>query len=477
MTFGTPALLALLVVLPLAALVYVLVQRRRPRYTARFTNLNLLANVMPRRPAWRRYLPPALYLLSLGALLTALAKPYATVKLPKQEGTVMLVMDVSGSMDARDVQPTRLSAAVTEAEHFVDKLPGRFQVGVVAFSSGAQVLTPPTTDRVQVRNALESLRANGGTAMGDGIERGLDFSRQNEQPAAPGATTHDFLKAPPRPSPSGASPVPGGQPGAGSGQGAAPGQPSSGVPSGQQPAAGSGQGQAPGQPSSAAPSGRQPGASGVQGAAPGQTPPSGPGRQQPGAGAVPGQPDQPGAAGAPAATGGASSGATPGTVGQGGGGVPGTTGPVGVGQGGSGASVLTNGHPMAMVLLSDGASNAGQVPPEIAAEDASQLHVPIYTIALGTPAGTLDVRVGSRGVRRIPVPPDPAVLQRVAQISGGRFFAAPSDRDLHSIYDNLATRIGFDTQQQDVTPLFIGAAAVLLLLGGGLATLWFHRFP
>ncbi|HEY8691624.1 MAG TPA: VWA domain-containing protein [Chloroflexota bacterium] len=372
MTFGIPALLALLVVLPLAVLVYALAQRRRPRYTARFTNLNLLANVMPRRPAWRRYLPPALYLLSLGALLTALAKPYATVKLPKQEGAVMLVMDVSGSMDAHDVQPTRLAAAVTEAEHFVDRLPGRFQVGVVAFSSVAQVLAAPTTDRVQVRNALESMRANGGTAMGDGIERGLDFSRQTEQPAAAGATRHDRLKSPPPAS----SPAP---------TSAASGAPRTGSA-----------------PSSAVST---------------------------------------------------------------------------AGRAGSGASVLTSGRPMAMVLLSDGANNAGQVTPEVAAEDASQLHVPIYTIALGTPGGTLDVRVSNRGVRRIAVPPDPATLQRVAQISGGRSFAAPSDQDLRSIYDSLATRIGFDTQPQEVTPLFIGAAAVLLLVGGVLATVWFHRFP
>ncbi len=384
MTFGIPALLALLVVLPLAVLVYALAQRRRPRYTARFTNLNLLANVMPRRPAWRRYLPPALYLLSLGALLTALAKPYATVKLPKQEGAVMLVMDVSGSMDAHDVQPTRLAAAVTEAEHFVDRLPGRFQVGVVAFSSVAQVLAAPTTDRVQVRNALESMRANGGTAMGDGIERGLDFSRQTEQPAAAGATRHDRLKSPPPAS----SPAP---------TSAASGAPRTGSA-----------------PSSAV---------------------STAGRAGSGAGPAAGQ------------------------------------------ASGSGASVLTSGRPMAMVLLSDGANNAGQVTPEVAAEDASQLHVPIYTIALGTPGGTLDVRVSNRGVRRIAVPPDPATLQRVAQISGGRSFAAPSDQDLRSIYDSLATRIGFDTQPQEVTPLFIGAAAVLLLVGGVLATVWFHRFP
>jgi Ca-activated chloride channel family protein len=264
------------------------------------------------------------------------------VKLPKQEGTVMLVIDVSGSMDARDVSPTRLSAAIAEAEHFVEQLPSRFQVGLVAFASSSQVRTPPTTDRVQLRTALEALRANGGTAMGDGIEQGLDFRRQA------GAAQHGVQQAP------------------------------------SSPAARAGAGSAP-------------------------------------------------------------------------------------------ASAV-DGPPMTMILLSDGASNEGRVTPEAAAQDASQLHVPIYTISLGTQTGTLEVRT-ALGIRRIPVPPEPAVLQRVASMSGGRFFAAPSDQDLHSIYDNLATRIGFETQQQDITPLFVAAAAVLLLAGGGLATLWFHRFP
>jgi Ca-activated chloride channel family protein len=364
MTFGVPALLALLAILPLAALVYAVAQRRRPRYTARFTNLSLLASVMPRRPAWRRYVPPVFYLLALGALLTSFAKPYATVKLPKQEGGVMLVMDVSGSMDARDVRPTRLSAAVTEAEHFVNQLPPRFQVGVVAFSGSAQVLAPPTADRTLVRNALESMRANGGTAMGDGIERALDFSREPVTP--PLGTIHD-VKQSPLPAPA-ARPAPAGPPPA------------------------------------------------------------------------------------------------PGVV------APGTTS-------GSAGGQVANGKPMVMVLLSDGASNAGQVQPLDAARDALELQVPIYTIALGTPTGVLEVRVPGRGFQRISVPPDPATLQKVAEISGGRFFAAPSDGDLHSIYDALATRIGFETQQQDISPLFAAAAAVLLLLGGGLATLWFHRFP
>jgi Ca-activated chloride channel homolog len=133
--------------------------------------------------------------------------------------------------------------------------------------------------------------------------------------------------------------------------------------------------------------------------------------------------------------------------------------------------------PAAIVLLSDGASNAGQVPPEQAAQDALGLHVPVYTIALGTPNGVLTVRVPGRGVVRVAVPPDPEILKTVARISGGRFFAAPSDQDLHSIYDNLATKLGFVTEQHDITSWFIAAAAILLLAGGSLATLWFHRFP
>jgi Ca-activated chloride channel family protein len=131
---------------------------------------------------------------------------------------------------------------------------------------------------------------------------------------------------------------------------------------------------------------------------------------------------------------------------------------------------------MAIVLLSDGAANAGRVTPEGAARDAASLHVPIYTIALGTPGGLLEQSTG-RGIRRIPVPPDPATLQRVASASGGKFFNAPSDSDLHSIYQNLATKIAFTLQHEDVTPLFIGAAAILVLIGGGLAAMWFHRFP
>ena len=472
MTFGSPALLALLLFLPLAVVVYALVQRRRPRYTARFTNLSLLANVAPRRPAWRRWLPPTMYLLALGALLTALAKPYATVKLPKQEGTVMLAIDVSGSMEARDVRPTRLSAAVTEAEHFVDQLPGRFQVGVVAFASNAQVLTPPTTDRVQVKNALESLRANGGTAMGDGIERSLDFTRQATTPP----TTHDFLRAPAASATPGSSASGSSQQatGAGSGAQSGSGQPggSTGQPGGSTPGngqqatgAGSGGQGSGGQQASGAGAGA-PGGSGQPGAIAPSSSRTGTGAQR-----ATGQPGgnnrQPGGIGASA----------PGGGGQAAGGQRATGTGSGNGTGAGGNVVVGSGKPMAIVLLSDGANNSGQATPEGAAADASELHVPIYTIALGTAGGTLDVRVGPGFVRRIAVPPDPATLRRVAEISGGKFFSAPSDRDLHSIYDNLATRIGFETQQQDVTPLFIGAAAVLLLIGGSLATLWFHRFP
>ncbi|MBV8086348.1 MAG: VWA domain-containing protein [Chloroflexi bacterium] len=587
MSFANPALLSLLALIPVLLLAYSLFQLRRPRYAVRFSNLALLSNMVPHTPAWRRYLPPAAYALALIALITALAKPQSDIKVPKDEGTVMLVIDVSGSMDATDVQPTRLLAAIDEAERFVDQLPPKFQVGVVSFSSSAQVLTPPIGDRTVVRQALESMRANGGTAMGDGIELALNFARPQSQAFTPGpagpagsGVTHEYLRPPRGTAGSGSQSSTSGQPGSASQPGAT-GQPGSGSQPGAtgQPGSASQPG-ATGQPGSASQPGAtgqpgsasQPGATGQPGSAsqPGATGQPGSASQpgatgQPGSASQPGATGQPGSASQPGATAtnpqaGAGSGASasggpatglqppapngsgiaggqPGVTGQPGSGsqpgaspqpgsaTPGNPGGAGAGANGSapqpgssrqgsgatppssgaagspspvggitlggqpangGAATTTgtgvggspsNGQaPMAIVLLSDGASNAGRVTPEVAAKDAASLHVPIYTIALGTPGGILEQSSG-RGIRRIPVPPDPATLQRVAGASGGKFFNAPSDSDLKSIYQNLATKIAFTLQHEDVTPVFIGAAAILLLAGGGLAAMWFHRFP
>jgi len=120
-----------------------------------------------------RYLPAALLLLALTTLVAGAARPTARVPVPREQATVMLIVDVSGSMNAEDVEPTRLAAARQAAGRFLDRLPSDFQVGLVTFNGQADVLVQPTIDRVAVREALDSLNADGGTAMGDGLEQAL----------------------------------------------------------------------------------------------------------------------------------------------------------------------------------------------------------------------------------------------------------------------------------------------------------------
>jgi len=170
------ALLGLLIV-PLALFAYLAVQRRRPQYAARFTNLDLLANVVDKTPGWRRHVPSALYLLALVGLLTALARPQMTLATPKEEATVLLVMDVSGSMNAEDVEPTRMAAAQLAGKTLVEALPEGFRIGLITFSTGTRTLVEPTTDRELVNNALDSLVPNGGTAMGDAIVHAVESAR------------------------------------------------------------------------------------------------------------------------------------------------------------------------------------------------------------------------------------------------------------------------------------------------------------
>jgi len=191
MTFATPLVLLALLIVPLVVLALVLVRRRPIRYAVRYPALDVLAEVV-KRERRGRWVPAALLLLALTVLLLGAAKPTARVPVPREEATVMLVVDVSGSMEADDVKPTRLDAARDAAGRFLDKLPARFQVGLVIFSSQAETLVPPTTDRAAVRDALASLRADGSTAMGDGLSNALDAieaARQAEAGAPGGAGT------------------------------------------------------------------------------------------------------------------------------------------------------------------------------------------------------------------------------------------------------------------------------------------------
>ena len=173
MSFIWPAALAALVLIPLAVAGYLLAQRRRRQYAVRFTNLDLLGSVVSSSPGWRRHLPAALFLVALGLLVIALARPQRTVATPRQEGTVMLTFDVSGSMQATDVEPSRLAAAQRAGLDFLRRLPGPYRLGLVTFSSAPALIVEPTTDRDPVKSALSALEAGGGTAMGEAIAQSI----------------------------------------------------------------------------------------------------------------------------------------------------------------------------------------------------------------------------------------------------------------------------------------------------------------
>jgi Ca-activated chloride channel homolog len=174
MTFGWPLALLGLGLLPVLGGAYVWMQRRRQRYAVRFTNLALLRDVVGHVPGVRRHVPAALFLLALGALLVSLARPSMVIAVPRDEASVMLVLDVSGSMSAQDLQPTRLGAARQAAKSLIAGLPRGAQVGVVSFSDTASLNAPLSNDPAASLQALDHLTAGGGTAAGDGLSLALD---------------------------------------------------------------------------------------------------------------------------------------------------------------------------------------------------------------------------------------------------------------------------------------------------------------
>jgi Ca-activated chloride channel family protein len=177
MSFGHPLLLLTLLVLPLALLVYLWLERRPAKYTMTFTNMDVLASVAGGR-SLRRYIPPALALLALASLCVALARPHRNVLVASDRATVVLVIDVSGSMQATDVKPTRLAAAQAAVRKFLKKVPPHVRVALIAFAGDPQVAAPPTTDLDVVRQGLDSLSyysGYGGTAIGDAIAAAVEL--------------------------------------------------------------------------------------------------------------------------------------------------------------------------------------------------------------------------------------------------------------------------------------------------------------
>ena len=169
MTFDWPLALIGLLVVPALIALYVLRERRRTEYAARFTTPGLLPNLVDSAPGWRRHLPLALLLVALAAMVVGVARPHASVSVQREEATVILVIDTSLSMRADDVKPTRLFAARKAARAFVAEMPKKFRVGIVGFSGRAYVALPPTDDRTLVPTALASLRPGEGTSLGDAV--------------------------------------------------------------------------------------------------------------------------------------------------------------------------------------------------------------------------------------------------------------------------------------------------------------------
>ena len=198
MTFIWPDMLWGLLLVPLLVAGYVWLLKRRKKTALRFASLSLVKEAMGKTNAWRRHLPPALLLLATAALLLAAARPAAVITLPLQEKTIVLAMDVSGSMRATDVKPNRIVAAQEAAKAFIAELPRSVRVAVVSFAGTAAVVQAPTLSREDVIAAIDRFQLQRGTAIGSGMvlslatifpDAGNDLSQitgQRNMPPAPG---------------------------------------------------------------------------------------------------------------------------------------------------------------------------------------------------------------------------------------------------------------------------------------------------
>jgi Ca-activated chloride channel family protein len=193
MTFLWPTMLWAMLGVPIVIALYIFLITRRKKTTLRYASLGLVREAMGRGGAWRRHVPPVLLLLAISALLFASSRPAALITLPSAQETIILAMDVSGSMRAADVQPTRLVAAQEAAKSFVADLPRNVKIAVVSFAGTAAVVQAPTLSRDDVNAAIDRFQLQRGTAIGSGIiislatlfpEAGIDLSQITYSSAA-----------------------------------------------------------------------------------------------------------------------------------------------------------------------------------------------------------------------------------------------------------------------------------------------------
>jgi Ca-activated chloride channel family protein len=200
MQFLSPDNFWWLLLIPALIGAYWWAQRRRARYALRYSSIAILRDTLDQSSRWRRHIPPTLFLIGIALMLVALTRPLGVFTLPKEQATVILAIDVSGSMRANDMQPTRLEAAKAAALDFIAKQDAQTRIGVVAFSGNANLVQAPTTDRELLRAAVQRLVPQQSTAVGSGILTALEAIFEPPRAAASGR--NDVLQsATPTPTP------------------------------------------------------------------------------------------------------------------------------------------------------------------------------------------------------------------------------------------------------------------------------------
>lgn len=318
MSFLAPDRLWLLLAVVALAVVYVAMQLHRRRYEVRFTNLELLSSVAPRRPGWRRHVAAVAFLAAIGSLVVAFAQPARDEEVPTERATVVIALDTSISMEAEDVDPNRFEAAKDAAKVFVDEVPDGINVGLVNFDGTAVTRVAPTDEHTQVTESIDRLELDESTAIGDAILASL--------------------------------------------------------------------------------------------AAIETVPPDDEGTRP----------------------------------------------------------------PASIVLLSDGDQTAG-TPSDIAVDQAREAGVPVSTIAFGTESGTIELPDAPTGSTLVPV--NPETLSNIASATGGTFFTAATGAELRSVYEDIGSSVGYETEQREITIWFVGLALALLLVTAALSLLFFARLP